>query len=607
MRSADAAASKPRAPAGRFPWALFVAALAVRLLYLLQSRDFPAFGRPLVDALTHHRLAEGIAAGQGVAELLGGNRPFFEPLFLAAVYAFAGPSVLAAQLVQAVVGAGTCVLTWAVGRRLADERVGRIAGGVVALYGPLVFFESELMEAGWAAFWTTALLGLLLRAEHEVAARDGLLLGACAALLTLTRPDFGPVVALLALWFLWRHALSVGSAARGLRRTWPALLGFLLLAGPVAWASWQSTGRIALGPATGALNLYIGNNEKRCETLTLRPGEEFLALMYAARDAGYEGSREQETFYRSRFLAYVKNEPAHFLVGLTHKAAQYANGREVPRNLDLYIFREWSSLLAASVWKVGRFGFPWGLLFPLALVGLWIQRRRLPVPVWILVGAQPALLILVFVASRYRVPLVPVWAVLAAMAGVSGFDAIRARRWRSAAAVAAAALGLAVLTSLPGPSCEERLDYRAEMYALLARQTLNEGDLDGTEALLAQALATDPSSPDANFRMGRVWLARHAPERALRHFDAALAKGPEQRALTQRCRAFLQLGELARARADCEAALRLRPDEPLADLLLGDIEYAEGDSPGARQRWQRLSRGSDAMAQQARARLTAFR
>jgi tetratricopeptide (TPR) repeat protein len=227
--------------------------------------------------------------------------------------------------------------------------------------------------------------------------------------------------------------------------------------------------------------------------------------------------------------------------------------------------------------------------------------------VWILVTLQPAVLILVFVAGRHRVPLVPVWAVLAALAVVSAFDAIRAHRWRSAVAVAAAALGLAVLTSLPGPSCEERLDYRAEMYALLARQTLNEGDLDQTEALLAQALATDPSSPDANFRMGRVWLARGAPERALPHFDAALAKGPEHRALTQRCRARFQLADYERARSDCEAALRLRPDEALADLFLGDVEYAEGDPRAARQRWQRLAQGSDATAQLARRRLAAFR
>lgn len=603
MGSAEAPASEACAAARWFPGWLFLAALALRLLFLFESRDAPSFGRPLVDALTHQRLAEGIAAGHGLTDLFGGIRPFFEPLFLALVYAFAGPSVLAAQLVQALVGAVTCVLTWALGRRVAGERVGRAAALVVALYGPLIFWQTELEDAGWATFWTVALPLLALRVERAASARDGFLLGLCAAGATLTRPDFAPAVGLLALWFFWRQA---DAPARFVRRSAPALLGFLVCAGPVAFCAWQSTGRVALGPATGAVNLHIGNNPERCETLTLRPGEEFFALTYAARDAGYEGSREREAFYRARFLRYVRDEPAHFLAGLAHKAAQYANGREVPRNLDIYVVREWSLLLAASVWKVGRFGFPWGLLFPLALVGLWIERRRLPAPVWILLALQPAVLILVFVAGRHRVPLVPLWAVLAAVAGVSAYDAIRARRWRSAAGVAAATLALAVLTSLPGPSCEERLDYRAEMYALLARQTLNEGDLAATEALLRQALATDPGSPDANFRMGQVWLARRAPERALPHIEAALAEGPEHRALTQRCRARIQLADLARARADCEAALRLRPDEPLAELFLGDVEYAEGARDAAHRRWQRLSQGSDHTARQARRRLATF-
>jgi tetratricopeptide (TPR) repeat protein len=318
------------------------------------------------------------------------------------------------------------------------------------------------------------------------------------------------------------------------------------------------------------------------------------------------GLRAQDDYFRARVLAYVRDDPAGFLAGLAHKAAQYANGREVPRNTDLYVLREWSPLLGALAWKAGRFGFPWGLFFPLALVGLWLGRRRWPAPLWVLAATQPLLLVLVFVAGRHRVPLVPLLAVPAALSCVAIAGAVRTRRWRPALALGAAVAVLAALASLPAPSCEERLDYRAELFALLARQTLNDGDLDATEALLREALRTSPASPDANFRMGRVWLARGEPARALFFLDTALAAGPEPLALAQRCRARLALGDAGEARADCETALRLRPAERLAELFLGDVERAEGKPDAARARWQSLAGGNDDVAARARARLAAL-
>lgn len=607
MTSADTPVSARRRAGRRYGALLLLSALAVRLVYLFQSRDGPAFGEPLVDALAHHALAKGIAAGQGLAPLFNGNRPFFEPLFLSAVYAVTGPSVLAAQLLQALVGAGTCVLTASLARRLAGERVALVAGGIVALYGPLVFWDLELVAAGWAAFWTVALLGLLLQVRDAPMPRWGLLLGAAAALSVMTRPGFVPLLALCAVWLAREHARSAGSVAEWARRAAAPLLGFVLLAAPVAWGSWQVSGQARLMPAIGGVNLWIGNNPDRCRTLTLRPGEDFQQLGEEASAAGFVGLAARSEYFRGRVVDYVRAQPLDFLAGLAHKAGQYANGREVPRNLDIYVFRDWSSLLAAAVWKRGHFGFPWGIVFPLALVGLWILRRRLPPPVWIFLVVQPALLVLVFVAGRHRVPLAPLWSLLAAAAVVHGVDAWRAGRRRAVAAGAAAVAALVVLTSLPGPSCEEQLDYRSETYALLARGAYNDGDLERAEALLDQALASDPDSRDAHYRMGRVRLLQDDPAGARVHFDAALAQGPERRALTQRCLAHLQLGELADARRDCEAALALRADERLAELYLGDVEYAEGDRAAARARWRRLSAGRDLVARMARRRLAAAR
>jgi len=110
--------------------------------------------------------------------------------------------VLWPKLIQAVLGAVTCVLTYRLGERLFDRRTGAVAGFAVALYGPLIFFEGELLAGGWAAFWSVTLVLLFLRAHAERTVRLCFWLGVCGALSVLTRPTFLPFFVTGCLWLL---------------------------------------------------------------------------------------------------------------------------------------------------------------------------------------------------------------------------------------------------------------------------------------------------------------------------------------------------------------------------------------------------------------------
>jgi 4-amino-4-deoxy-L-arabinose transferase-like glycosyltransferase len=124
---------------------LFALALAVRLLYLFEASSGPAFLVPLVDAETYHRVATALASGEASTDALFWQ-PVFYPLFLSVLYKIVGPSVVAARIVQAVLGAVTAALTYRLGRRAMGHGVGVVAGAIVALYGPLVFFDTELVR-----------------------------------------------------------------------------------------------------------------------------------------------------------------------------------------------------------------------------------------------------------------------------------------------------------------------------------------------------------------------------------------------------------------------------------------------------------------------------
>ena len=281
---------------GRRPELILVlAALALRLVYLVQSADIPSFAMPLVDSEVYDRAARALAAGDGLGEPFF-FQPFLYPFVLGLIYLFTNGSIVAAKLMQAVLGAATCGLVADLGARVADRRTGLVAGWITAVCGPLIFFESELLAAGWAAFFSVLLVRLLLAARDAPSPRRLLGLGVTAGLALITRPTFLPFVVVAGVWLaatLWRRH----GPTPALRWFAAAVAGTALVVVPVAGAARAVTGEAHALPASGGLNLHLGNNPEPCATLTIRPGQQWHELVTAPMAAGAESLWQQDRYF----------------------------------------------------------------------------------------------------------------------------------------------------------------------------------------------------------------------------------------------------------------------------------------------------------------------
>ena len=181
---------------------LFAAAFGLRLAYALF--DFPV---PPQDTADYDEIARNVLAGDGFVSRenwfgyeMRSWRPPLYPLFLALVYAVWGYSHLAVKVVQALVGAGTVVLVWALVRRLQPDAA-PLAGVLALVYGPLVAICAEVMSETLFCFWIVLAAWALVAAEGR---RHYLLLaGAAIGLAALTRPVgllWLPAFAAVAVW-----------------------------------------------------------------------------------------------------------------------------------------------------------------------------------------------------------------------------------------------------------------------------------------------------------------------------------------------------------------------------------------------------------------------
>ena len=555
---------------------VFLIALGVRGIYLVDTADYPAFAVPVVDALEYDHHARELASGGDLGQQFFWQ-PFLYPFLLSGIYAVNGGSVVGAKVVQALIGAVTCVLTWLLGRRVFGRSAGLAAGLMTAFYGPLVFYEGELLAAGWAAFWSVALILLLLRAAAKPGVGVSLAVGLCGGLAVLTRPTFLPFCAVAGLWLGWRLLRVSGPRSRRAGHGLAVVAGFAMATLPVAVESQRVTGRFSFLPSSGGINVYLGNHPERCRMATVAVGFEWDQLTALPLREGITGMWAQQDYFYRQTRAYVAGDPAGLLQRLGTKALQYVSSREIPRNVDAYAVREWSLVQRLLTWRLGGFGFPFGLLLPLAVVGLWSRRRQIPAPLAVYLLLYPLAIVAVFVTARYRVPTVPVLAVPAAAGLLTLASLWKQRLVRRLVAAGAGVVAIVLLASLPGPFCEEEQDTAAGLYANVGYYHLRQGDKAEAMRFYGEALRRNPDLAEARCNVGNLLAEQGRPVEALRHYEIAVQHKPHLAGIQNSYgAALLSLGRRDEAVDRFREAVRRDPTFAQAHANLGVVFLQAG-------------------------------
>ncbi|MCD4727041.1 MAG: tetratricopeptide repeat protein, partial [Pirellulales bacterium] len=552
-------------------------ALVVRLVYLCEISDSPTFRLPVVDSLVYCRAAAGLAAGNGFCDSFF-FQPFLYPFWLAGVFLATGTSLVAARVIQALIGCATCFLAYRLGDRLYGRRAGVAAGVITALYGPLVFFETELLATGPAAFWCVALLLLFLKAAQKSSVPLFLLLGLCGAAALLTRPTFLPLLLAGGGWLLVKTGRAPGRAA------WlAALAGTAIPLLAVASLNHSVTGHFGILPSSGGLNLYIGNNPDADRTTNARPGSQWSDVIDLPKRYGQSNNMwERQSFFYGRVRRYAVDEPLAFAAGLRHKSLQFVSSRELPRNLDAYLFRDWSVILSVLLWKWGGFGFPFGLLLPLAAVGLFFRRRETPFVLHLFLLLWAAAVVAVFDTARYRVPIVPLLAVPAGAGVIFIYRALREGRRGRIAAAAALTTGVILVGTIPGPFEAEKIDYEPELHCCLAEALQQAGRVDDAIAEFGKAIALDEGNADAHVNLATLLIVQGRIDEAIDACRTALRHRPDMaQAHCNLATLLIERGEPAAAREHCMKGLAIRPHEGAFLFNLARICAEEGDRVAA--------------------------
>ena len=542
------------------------AAFALRLLYIFQSQRSPFYDFPLVDAKTYTQAAAAMALGHF------GDQPFWQPPlyphFLGALYALFEPSFTLPRLVQAALGATLCLLIFRLGR-VFSPAVGYLAAGLAACYGPFIFFEAELLPPALALVLNLLALWALLWAA-EGRPRRLLLPGFLCGLSALCVANVLAFVPVAALWLVWvRRGRLVGVAV--------LLLGTALAIAPVTLRNYYVGGDWVLISSNAGLNFYIGNNAHYDQTVAIQPGPAWLELTARPRvEAGISQPSAQSRFFFAEAWDFIRHQPFAYLKLLLYKLYLFWHGDEIGRNQDLYFARQYAPLLHVLLWKYGV-AFPFGLLAPLALVGLGLSyrsgllRRPEPLLLALFAGAYMLTVVAFFISARYRLPVIPILLMFAAYGGRELYLLWRRGAYRDLLVGCGAAFLLVVACNFRVGAMNVEGD--AHTHYRLGYVYEKKGLPINAVAAYEQALTLDPDIKWARFNLASLYARSGEYDRAVAAYGEFIRRFPEvARARLALGNIYLRTSRYAAAIAAYEGLLGAK-DADAADLY-GRLGYA---------------------------------
>ena len=588
---------------GRAALAIFGLALAVRLVHVWQLSPAPFFDLAMGDAQSYHAWGVEIAGGDWLGTETFYQAPLY-PYFLGVVYTLFGPSLLAVRLCQIVLGAASCALLAVAANRLFSREAGIVAGVMLAVYAPAIFFDGLIQKTALGVFLLCLLLALLARLVTEPGRpRAWLWPGAVLGALVLTRENALVFAAVLLGWL----ALSRDAGRRHLARAGALALGLALVLVPAAARNQAVGGEFLLTTAQFGPNFYIGNNPDADGTYRpLVPGrgdprfERRDATQIAEREVGAPLTPgEVSSYWTGRALQYMRTQPGDWLKLTGRKAMLTLNRSEVADTEDQLSHADWSPplRLAGHVWH-------FGLLAPLGVAGVcltWSRRRQLR-PFHLMLAAYAASVVLFAVMGRYRHPLAPLLMLFAAGGTAAVWETVRSgagKGWprqtagtgaavwamvkrgtrtgwtRQTAWAGAAAAGLLVVCNWPVLSMG---DMRAITALNVGTELQAEGRLDEAVAQYRQVLALTPDDALAHSNLGTALAAQGRLDEAVGHYERALALVPgDADTHSNLGNALLSLGRPDEGVASMRRALDIDPGSAEAHAALGIALHDGGE------------------------------
>lgn len=523
---------------------MLLLAVAIRFIHLNFLQKAPFFNFKIGDADRYDQWAQNIAAGDWIGQGVFYQAPLY-PYFLGLIHAVLGGDVMTIRKVQIVLGAISCVFLMNAAWNLFGKRAGILAGLLASLYAPSIFYESLIQKSILDLLFLSLIVWLY--SKVFISNRNGRpnqfalwgTIGVTTGLLCLSRENALILIPMVTLWIALNQFRAVDVSSFKQR----SLFGVAFIVGvstillPVAIRNFAVGGEFHLTTSQLGPNFYIGNNPDADGT--------YQPLRYGRGDAKYEAAdakelaekalnreltpKEVSSYWLGQSLAFIQTQPAKWLGLVGKKVLMSVNQAEIIDTIDPISHSEYSPIL-----RIGFYLFNFGLLFPCAILGIWMTRNQFS-EMWLLhfmtLGFF-ATLVAFFVFGRYRFPLVPLMIPFAAVFldriwSLYSQPTVRKRTLQ----IAAAFLFLMAMSWLPIWNSSKS---QAITFSNFGGQMLLRGKHEAAEEYFERSLRIMPRNAVVYNNLGVLYREQKEFDKAIECFQKAVEFTDKEHLIAQR-------------------------------------------------------------------------
>ncbi len=402
-------------------WILGIS-FCLHAIYLYQLMDTPYFQVPLVDAAWHHKEALKILDQGWIGDSVFFMAPFYQ-YFLAILYKIFGVKIGFILILQCILSISSVWLIYIFSTRLFNQTIGLLSSGLATFHGAFIFYSGFLLKANLSLFLTSLFLVIFLRTCDTPNPRNFFWCGLILGILVPIRGNFLIVIAALSLWFFF---FPLRQSLRW-KNTIAFVLGAVLFISPFTIRNYFVSGEFVLVNSAAGFNFFLGNNPI-ANGYNIAPSYIRLTPFYEEVDSKKHAeivlgktlkASEVSDYWMNEGWKFIREQPFDFFILQIKKLLIFINNSEKGDNYDLNFMKQFTPILHIGI-------IPYGAILILTIASLFWGRWTSPpfIGIYLFIFSYSLSVIIFFVKSRYRIPVVPAMMPLAAYALLEGRNRI---------------------------------------------------------------------------------------------------------------------------------------------------------------------------------------
>jgi tetratricopeptide (TPR) repeat protein len=466
-------------------------------------------------------------------------------------------------------GSATCLLYYYISKKYWGVRAGVIASLLATFYNIYIFYVPLHLKPTLYIFLETLCILLLCLSFYEKKKRYFIASGVLLGLMVFTRGNTLLIVPFLLIWVFLSYNFKTA-----IRNYLLILAGILLILFPVIIRNYVVSGDFVITTSQAGSNFYIGNNLKANGSyVPLISGHETPefegpdARMIAEKELGRElKPSEVSRYWFTKSFDYIKNNKFHYTMLMWKKIKLFFNYYEVPDSEDFYFYRQYSSVLRLPF-------IPFGVICPLAFLGmlLLIKDFKKYSLLYALVFANSVSVIIFYIFSRYRLPIVPLFIIFSSYAINWFVNEIKQKEWRKPLFFGIICILFYLFSHIKMNDPKSNLAVSHSNMGISYKKL---GDSKNARLEYEKAIKVDPDCALAHYNLGNIYREKGLIEDAIKEYEMVINITPRDiEAHYNLGIAYQGKGLIADAIKEYNVVVGINPNHVLAYNNLG-VAYA---------------------------------